>query len=68
MKEVIIQNKTISALKLNANIIEILKNNRINTLMKLSQQTRKDLLKVGLSPAEIKQIQIKFQLQGLDLK
>ena len=68
MKEVIIQNKTRSALKLNANIIEILKNNRINTLMKLSQQTRKDLLNIGLSPVEIKQIQIKLQLEGLDLK
>lgn len=68
MEQISIVNKKISELKLNADTIEILKNNRINTLMKLSQQTRKDLLKVGLSLAEIKQIQIKLQLQGVDLK
>ena len=68
MEQISVVNKTISALNLNANTIEILKNNRINTLMKLSQQTRRDLLKVGLAPAEIKQLQIKLQLQGLDLK
>ena len=68
MEQISIVNKTISALNLNANTMKILKNNRINTLMKLSQQSRRDLLKLGLTPAETKQLQIKLQLQGLDLK
>lgn len=68
MEQISVVNKKISTLNLNADTIEILKNNRINTLKKLSQHTRRDLLKVGLVPADIKQIIIKLQLEGLDLK
>ena len=41
---------------------------KINTLKKLSQQSRRDLLKLGLTPAETKKVEIEMQLQGLDLK
>lgn len=68
MEQISIVNKKISELKLNDNTLETLKNNKINTLMKLSQQSRKDLIILGLSPDETKQLQIKLQLQGLDLK
>ena len=68
MEQISIVNKKISELKLNDNTLETLKNNKINTLMKLSQQSRKDLIILGLSPDETKQLQIKLQLQVLDLK
>lgn len=68
MEQISVSNKRISALKLNANTIETLKNNRINTLKKLSQQKWRDLINLGLSKEEAKKVEIELQLQGLDIK
>ena len=63
-----IEKQGISALSINANILQLLSKHKIKTIKKLQQQSKRDLLNIGLQSAEIKQIQIKLQLQGLDLK
>ena len=66
--QAIIEKQCIEVLSIPSNMLQILKKHKINTIKKLQQQSKRDLLNIGLQPAEIKQIQIKLQLQGLDLK
>ena len=67
-KQLIIEKQEIAVLNINDNILQILMKHKINTFKKLSQQSRRDLLKLGLTPAETKKVEIEMQLQGLDLK
>ena len=67
-KQLIIEKQEIAVLNINDNILQLLMKHKINTLKKLSQQSRRDLLKLGLTPAETKKVEIEMQLQGLDLK
>lgn len=67
-KQLIIEKQEIAVLNINDNILQLLMKHKINTFKKLSQQSRRDLLKVGLTPAETKKVEIEMQLQGLDLK
>lgn len=67
-EQVTIEKQDIAVLSINTNILQLLNKHKINTLNKLQQQSRRDLISLGLTPAEIKQVQIKLQLQGLDLK
>lgn len=48
--------------------IEILKQNNIKTLEQLSNNTRKDLKKIGFENFVINKIDIELQLLGLGLK
>ena len=66
--QAIIEKQCIEVLSIPSNMLQILKKHKINTIKKLQQQSKRDLLNIGLQSAEIKQIQIKLQLQGLDLK
>ena len=66
--QAIIEKQCIEVLSIPSNMLQILKKHKINTIKKLQQQSKRDLLNIGLQPAEIKQIQIKLQLQWLDLK
>lgn len=45
-----------------------LKEKEITTLKQLTDFTRKDLMKLKFSQYEIEQIEIKLQLEGLDLQ
>ena len=66
--QAIIEKQCIEVLSIPSNMLQILKKHKINTIKKLQQQSKRDLLNIGLQSAEIKQIQIKLQLQWLDLK
>lgn len=64
----ILEKQDIAVLSINTNILQLLNKHKINTLNKLQQKSRRDLLKLGLTPAETKKVEIEMQLQGLDLK
>ena len=66
--KLILEKQDIAVLSINTNILQLLMKHKINTFKKLSQQSRRDLLKLGLTPAETKKVEIEMQLQGLDLK
>ena len=50
--------KNIEKLKLNEELIKLLKKNKINKIKQLSNKTK----------AQLKEIEIKLQLEGFDLK
>ncbi len=54
-------------LKLNKNIVQILKNNSICKIKDLWVKKRSNLKEIGLSDSQIKEIIIKLELIGLDL-
>lgn len=67
MKEEI-ENKNIDSLGLSKKTYDKLKENNINTLIDLCQNKKKQLRKMGFLQKEVLEIEIKVQLQGLNLK
>lgn len=57
----------ITTIKLPDETVKVLKSNKINTLKKLTNNTKTELKNIGLSSEEIKKIEIELQLTGLDL-
>lgn len=66
MKKVL--EKEIDTLAINKKIIDILKQNRINTVCDVCENSRMELASIGLTNNQINQIVVLLQLQGLDLK
>lgn len=60
-------NEDILLLNLDNKIINILKENKINTVNDLWKLSRKDLKTMGLRDHNISQIIINLQLRGIDL-
>lgn len=58
----------IDILMLETDIKKKLKEKKITNLKQLSNLKRKDLTKLNFNQYEIEQIEIKLQLEGLDLK
>lgn len=63
-----ILDKDIEILKLNIDIVKILKKNKIIKVKQLSNKTKTKLKDIGLLGYQISEIEIKLQLEGLDLK
>ena len=60
--------KEIDMLAINKKIIDILRENQINTIYDICQNSRMELTNIGLNNNQINQIVVLLQLQGLDLK
>ena len=60
--------KDIEKLKLNEQIIEILEENKIIKINQLVNKTKTKLKEIGLMGYQISEIEVKLQLEGLDLK
>lgn len=58
----------IDVLKLNADIVEILKKKKIIKVKQLANQSKTKLKDIGLLGYQISEIEVKLQLEGLDLK
>lgn len=58
----------IDVLKLNADIVEILKKKKITQVKQLANQSKTKLKDIGLLGYQISKIEVKLQLEGLDLK
>lgn len=67
-EQLTIEKQGISVLSINDSIFKLLIKHKINTIKKLCQQTKRDLLNLGLTLDETKKIEIELQLQGLNLK
>lgn len=63
-----ILDKDIEILKLNLDIVKILKKNKIIKVKQLANKTKTKLKDIGLLGYQISEIEIKLQLEGLDLK
>lgn len=63
-----ILDKDIEILKLNIDIVKILKKNKIIKVKQLANKTKTKLKDIGLLGYQISEIEIKLQLEGLDLK
>lgn len=63
-----ILDKDIEILKLNIDIVKILKKNKIIKIKQLANKTKTKLKDIGLLGYQISEIEIKLQLEGLDLK
>jgi len=63
-----ILDKDIEILKLNIDIVKILKKNKIIKVKQLANNTKTKLKDIGLLGYQISEIEIKLQLEGLDLK
>lgn len=55
-------------LELPNDILEILNENNITSIEQLKNLKRKDLLLLNLNNSQVKEIRIKLQLLGLDIK
>lgn len=58
----------IDVLKLNADIVVILKKKKITQVKQLANQSKTKLKDIGLLGYQISEIEVKLQLEGLDLK
>jgi len=58
----------IDVLKLNADIVEVLKKKKIIQVKQLANQSKTKLKDIGLLGYQISEIEVKLQLEGLDLK
>ena len=58
----------IDVLKLNADIVEILRKKKITQVKQLANQSKTKLKDIGLLGYQISEIEVKLQLEGLDLK
>lgn len=58
----------IDVLKLNADIVEVLKKEKIIQVKQLANQSKTKLKDIGLLGYQISEIEVKLQLEGLDLK
>ena len=63
-----ILDEDIEILKLNIDIDKILKKNKIIKVKQLANKTKTKLKDIGLLGYQISEIEIKLQLEGLDLK
>ena len=59
--------KKIDILKLNNETVTILKKHRITKIESLANKSKTDLKKLGLMGYQISEIELKLQLEGLDL-
>lgn len=59
--------KDIQKLKLSPNTSDLLKKNKIDTLEKIIKENKASLKKLGFTANQIIEIEIKLQLEGLDL-
>lgn len=59
--------QNIDVLHLSTNILILLKQNHIFTLYELIKKNKNDLKKIGCNSIQITEIEIKLQLEGLDL-
>ena len=57
----------IDVLKLNADIVEVLKKKKIIQVKQLANQSKIKLKDIGLLGYQISEIEVKLQLEGLDL-
>lgn len=62
-----IKRKNISVLNVGSDVEKILLDNKITTLGKLSNKTKTELKDIQLNAREIKDIEIKLELNGLML-
>lgn len=60
--------ENIEKLKLDIEIVKILKRNKIVKIKQLTNKTKTKLKEFGLVGYQISEIEIKLQLEGLDLK
>lgn len=58
----------IDVLKLNPDLVEVLKKKKIIKVKQLANQTKTKLKDIGLLGYQISEIEVKLQLEGLDLK
>lgn len=58
----------IDVLKLNADIVEVLKKKKIIQVKQLANLSKTKLKDIGLLGYQISEIEVKLQLEGLDLK
>lgn len=58
----------IEVLDIKQGIKDILRQKGIYEIQQMTELTKRELIKLGLNQNEIKQIEIKLQLKGLDLK
>lgn len=58
----------IKDLELNEKTIEVLKKNKIVKVKQLTKKTKTQLKSIGLLGYQISEIEVKLQLEGLDLK
>lgn len=58
----------IDVLKLNADIVEVLKKKKIIQVKQLTNQSKTKLKDIGLLGYQISEIEVKLQLEGLDFK
>lgn len=63
-----ILDKDIEILKLNIDTIKTLKKNKIIKVKQLANKSKTKLKDIGLLGYQISEIEIKLQLEGLDLK
>ena len=59
---------SIDELKLDKSVINVLKENNVYEINELITKTKPDLRKMELANRDISSIEIKLQLEGLDLK
>lgn len=59
--------KNIDILKLNNETVTILKKHKITKIESLANKSKTDLKKLGLMGYQISEIELKLQLEGLDL-
>lgn len=59
--------ENIDILKLNSETLIILKKNKITKIRKLANKTKTELKNLGLLGYQISEIELKLQLEGLDL-
>lgn len=59
--------QSIDILRLSSDTSKLLKSNNICTLHELIRKNKNNLKKIGCTPVQINEIEIKLQLEGLDL-
>ncbi len=63
-----ILDEDIEILKLKEDIVKILKKNKIIKVKQLANKTKTKLKDIGILGYQISEIEVKLQLEGLDLK
>lgn len=63
----VILKESIDKLKIDKEIKELLKSNKICSLYELVNKNKNNLKKIGLTSYQISQLEIQLQLNGLDL-
>ncbi len=63
-----IKQQDITKIKINGELLSVLKRNKIRIISQLCNKTKKQLKEFGIKQSDIKQIEIELELLGLDLK